>query len=283
MTKRIKMADKNSKKSLKFPKPAKKPHKTEAAAPVEPKISPEELIIVGIGASAGGLEALGAFFDSLPPDTGMVFVVVTHLHPEHESHLAELLQRHTQMPAMQVSKNVQVRPNHVYVIPPNRSIRITKKQLETLEFDQTHDRRTPINYFFRSLAASGYPNLIAMILSGGGTDGAAGIKDVKEVGGLIMVQHPDNAGFDSMPRAALSTGLVDVVLPVEHLAAKLLEYIRHRPRLSHDPGQLIEAEAETLQRILAQVRPYGHDFSQALHGPTAHRAAYAAVRFQQGW
>ncbi|MGE5373425.1 MAG: CheR family methyltransferase, partial [Bacteroidota bacterium] len=203
------------------------------------------------------------FFDSVPADTGMAFVVVTHLHPEHESHMAELLQRHTQMPAMQVNERIKVESDHVYVIPPNRSIVMTDTHLETQEFDQPHGRRSPIDHFFRSMAASGHHDPIAIILSGGGTDGAVGIKDVKEVGGVIMVQDPADAEYDGMPRAALTTGLVDVVLPVDQLAAKLVEYVQYRPTLPHDPGQLNEAEVETLQRILAQVHARtGHDFSQ---------------------
>ena len=129
--------------------------------------------------------------------------------------------------------------------------------------DEPHGQRTPIDYFFRSLAASGHADPVAIVLSGGGTDGSVGIKEVKEVGGLVMVQLPEDAEYESMPRAALTTGLVDVVLPASQLASKLADYIQHRPQLPHDPGQLSEAETETLQRILAQVRARtGHDFSQ---------------------
>jgi two-component system, chemotaxis family, CheB/CheR fusion protein len=153
--------------------------------------------------------------------------------------------------------------NHVYVIPPNCSIIMTDTHLDTQEFDEPRGRRMPIDHFFRSMAASGHQDPIAVILSGGGTDGAEGVKDVKEVGGLIMVQNPDDAEYDSMPRAAVSTGLADVVLPANQLASKLVEYIQHRPRLPHDPGQLTEPEMETLQRIIAQVHARtGHDFSQ---------------------
>ena len=253
----------NSKKAQPAPRPTKKTQKIEAKAPVEPKNRDRGLTIVGIGASAGGLAALTSFFDALPVDTGMAFVVVTHLHPEHESHMAELLQSHTRMPAMQVTKRTQVEANHVYVIPPNRSILMTDTHLDTKEFEQPHGQRTPIDQFFRSMAASGHSDPVAIILSGGGTDGSVGIKDVKEVGGLIMVQQPEDAEYDSMPRAALSTGLVDVMLPAAQLAQKLVDYIQHHPMLPHDPGQLSEAEAETLQRILAQVQTRtGHDFAQ---------------------
>lgn len=251
------------KKSQRTPRPTKKTKKIEAAAPVEPSNSAKGLTVVGIGASAGGLKALSTFFSAVPFDTGMAFVVVTHLHPEHESHMAELLQNHTRMPTMQVTKPTKVEANHVYVIPPNRTIIMTDTHLETREFEEPHGQRTPIDLFFRSLAASGHADPIAIVLSGSGTDGAVGVKDVKEVGGLIMVQQPEDAEYESMPRAILSTGLVDVVLPAAQLAQKLAHYVQHRPRLPHDPGQLSETDAETLQNILSHVHGRtGHDFSQ---------------------
>ena len=263
VTTRYQMASKNNKKSERPPEPAQQPSKTEAKTPVEPSNTDRGLAIVGIGASAGGLEALNSFFNALPANTGMAFVVITHLHPEHESHMAELLQRQTSMPTMQVTQKTEVKANHVYVIPPNRSIIMTDTHLDTREFEEPHGKRTPIDYFFRSLAASGHTDPIAIILSGGGTDGSVGIKDIKEVGGLVMVQQPEDAEYDSMPRAALTTGLVDIILPAPDLAKKLADYIQHQPQLPHDPGQLTEAEAETLQRILAQVHARtGHDFSQ---------------------
>ncbi|HZM24931.1 MAG TPA: CheR family methyltransferase [Anaerolineales bacterium] len=261
------MASKNNKNSQKSPtKPAKKTRKQEpdpeAKAPVEPINRPKALTVVGIGASAGGLPALRSFFEALPSDSGLAFVVVTHLHPEHESHMAELLQKSTQMPTIQVNKKIKVESDHVYVIPPNRSILMADTYLETAEFTEPHGRRTPIDHFFRSLAR-GHSESVAVILSGGGTDGSVGVKDIKEQGGLILVQHPDDAEYDSMPRAALSTGLADVVLPAPQLAEKLAEYIRHQPQLPHDVGELTEQEVDTLQRILAQVHARtGHDFNQ---------------------
>ena len=268
LTTDIQMASKtnnksNNKKSEQSPQPAKRqPRKIEAKAPVEPSNREQSLTIVGIGASAGGLEALSAFFAALPADIGMAFVVVTHLHPERESHMAELLQKHTSMPTMQVRKKTEVAANHVYIIPPNRNILMTNTHLETRDFDEPHGQRTPIDHFFRSMAMSAHSEPVAIILSGSGTDGSVGIKDVKEVGGLVMVQEPAEAEYDGMPRGALDTGLVDVVLPVAQLAQKLAEFVQHRPKLPHDPGQLSEEEAETLQRILTQVHTRtGHDFN----------------------
>lgn len=260
------MASKNNNKKLELsptPKAAKKPKKIEAKTPVESSNRDHGLTIVGIGASAGGLEALQSFFKALPADTGMAFVVVTHLHPEYESHMAELLQKSTPMPTMQVTERTRVEANHVYVIPPNRTIQMTDTHLDVQEFDEPHGRRTPIDHFFRSMAASGHSDPVAIILSGGGTDGSVGVKAVKEVGGLIMVQQPEDAEYDSMPRAALTTGLVDVVLPAVRLAQKLTDYVQHHPQLPHDPGQLSDTEIETLQQILAQVHARTrHDFTQ---------------------
>ncbi len=256
------MAQKNTPKKSP-PKPSKNIKPIEAKEPVEPSNREKGLSVVGIGASAGGLAALRAFFEALPPETGMAFVVITHLHPEHESHLAELLQKSTSMPVIQVNQRISVESNHVYVIPPNRSMLMTNTHLDTREFDEPHGQRTPIDHFFRSMASSGHSDPIAVILSGGGTDGSVGIKDVKEVGGMIMVQEPEDAEYDSMPRAALSTGLVDVILPAGALAERLADYVQHRPRLPQDPGNLSESDVETLQRILAQVHARtGHDFSQ---------------------
>lgn len=258
------MASKNNEKKLqRSPKHNNKtPHQEEAKAPAEPMNRRQGIPIVGLGASAGGLKALESFFREMPAETGMAFVVITHLHPQHESHMAELLQKHTLMPTTQVNGRVKVEPNHIYVIPPNRSIVITDSHLDVAEFDQPHGQRTPIDHFFRSMASDTRES-IAVILSGGGTDGAVGVKDVKELGGVIMVQHPDDAEYDSMPRAAIATGLADVVLPASQLPAKLSDYVRHQPQIPHDPTQLTEQQMETIQRILAQVHARtGHDFMQ---------------------
>ena len=222
----------------------------------------DEITVVGIGASAGGLKALQAFFEALPGDTGLAYVVITHLHPEHESHMAELLQRHTDMHVRQVNGLVHVEKDHVYVIPPNRRLVMEDSQIDTAEFEEPRGQRAPIDYFFRSLA-SGHPNSVGIILSGGGTDGAVGVKAIKEEGGLLMVQHPDEAEYNSMPQAAIATGLADVVLPVKQLAGKLVEYTRFRPPLPSDPDELTEREIDVIRRITAQVQARtGHDFSQ---------------------
>ena len=146
-----------------------------------------------------------AFFTALPNNTNMAFVVITHLHPEFESHLPEILQSHTDMPVTQVTKLMKVEPNKVYVIPPNRRMVMTDSKLDVAEFEEPRGHRAPIDLFFRNLAGS-HPDAAAVILSGTGTDGAVGIKAIKENGGLLMVQHPHDAEYDGMPRAAIATG-----------------------------------------------------------------------------
>ena len=222
----------------------------------------DEITVVAIGASAGGLKALQEFFGALPSDTGMAYVVITHLHPEHESHLPELLQRHTQMPVQQVTSLVPAEKDHVYVIPPNRRPVMEDTQLDIADFKEPRGQRAPIDYFFRSLA-KGHPNSVGIILSGGGTDGAVGVKAIKEEGGLLMVQHPDEAEYNSMPNAAIATGLADLVLPAKELAQKLVGFIRSRPALPSDADELTGEQMEAIRRIIAHVHARtGHDFSQ---------------------
>jgi two-component system CheB/CheR fusion protein len=221
-----------------------------------------EITVVGIGASAGGLKALQEFFEALPSNTGMAYVVITHLHPEHESHLPELLQRHTQMPVRQVTGLIMVEKDHVYVIPPNRRLVMEDSQIDLTEFKEPRGQRAPVDYFFRSLAR-GHPNSVGIILSGGGTDGAVGVKAIKEEGGLLMVQDPYEAEYNSMPEAAIATGLADVVLPVRELAQKLVDYIHFHPPLPLDADELDEEQVEVVRRIIAHVHARtGHDFSQ---------------------
>ena len=255
------------------PEPVVQPNKTPAEraegllhGDLDTEELPESLktarpIVVGIGASAGGLEALSAFFDALAPDTGLVFVVVTHLSPDHKSVLDELLQRHTQMPVRQVlGEQVHIEPDHVYVVPPNRQLVLTDSNLRSAEFDVPRSARAPIDIFFRSLAAV-HSEPIAIILSGGGSDGALGIRSVKEAGGLIMVQDPQEAAHDSMPQAAIATGVADVVLPVRGLAQKLVEVNRRRVQVPTDPAKLSPQQQDAMQRILTQLNTRtGHDF-----------------------
>jgi two-component system CheB/CheR fusion protein len=259
------MAEKKSKRVVKSKKTRaalKTPDKPKNSKQNPNKPAEPKLTVVGIGASAGGLNPIQKFFEDMPVDTGMSFVVVTHLHPEFESHLPDLIQARTEMQVTQVTKQVPIEPDHVYVIPPNRNIVVTDSALSTTEFEEPRGHRTPIDGFFRSLAKA-HHGAIAVILSGGGTDGAVGVKDVKEVGGLLLVQHPDEAEYDSMPNAAIQTGIADVILPVTELVDKLVDYHRHIPQVPSREEELSEKDLDTIQRILAQVHARtGHDFNQ---------------------
>ncbi len=215
--------------------------------------------IVGIGTSAGGVRALQTFFESLPDDVDAAFVVVVHLDPEHQSELSNILAARTRMPVAQVTGRIRLEPRHVYVIPPNRQLLASDYHLATAEFEQPRWQRAPIDLFFRSLAAQ-HGEDFAIVLSGAGSDGAVGIKAVKEAGGIILVQDPDEAEYGSMPRSAVATGFADFVLPVREIAARLPELIRNR----RDPpsDDLTETDEQAMQRILSHLRVRsGHDFS----------------------
>ena len=197
--------------------------------PQRAKGSPEPPVftVVGIGASAGGLDAFKGFFTAVPNDTDMVFVLVQHLDPTHVSLTAELLGKQTAMPVVQVTDEVQVEPNHVYVIPPNRYLTISGQRLHLTEPIERRGVRVPIDFFFRSLANEQQERAIGIILSGTGTDGTLGVREIKAAGGMVMVQTPETAQFDGMPSSAIGTGVVDYVLPIEKMPAALIRYVRH--------------------------------------------------------
>ncbi|HKM21522.1 MAG TPA: chemotaxis protein CheB [Lachnospiraceae bacterium] len=188
----------------------------------EAKTRTLENCIVALGASAGGLEALQAFFTALPMDTGIPYVVIQHLSPDYKSMLSEILSKSTDMPVMQVENGTELQPNHVYVIAPGKMMKLSNGRIRLTKQDKTH-LSLPIDEFFRSLAEETEGGAIAIILSGTGSDGSGGIKDIKEHGGVIFVQEPDSCKFDSMPRNAIGTGLVDAALSPELLAAEVAE------------------------------------------------------------
>ncbi len=181
-------------------------------------------IVVGIGASAGGLRALQQFFEAMPAASEMAFVIVTHLAPEQESHLATLLQPCTAMPVLQVSEEIQIERNHVYVIPPNRNISTIDSHLRLSPIEEARRNRAPIDHFFRTLAGTHGAYAIGIILSGTGSDGTIGLQRIKEAGGLTVVQEPTEAAYDGMPQSAIATGLVDLILPIHAMPARLQEY-----------------------------------------------------------
>ncbi|QDV47346.1 Chemotaxis protein methyltransferase [Stieleria neptunia] len=183
--------------------------------------------VVGIGASAGGLDAFRRFFSAAPGDLGVAFVLIQHLDPTHESLTAELLGKHTEMSVVQVVEEMVIEPNHVYVIPPNKYLTISGKTLHLSEPVQRRGVRVPIDFFFRSLADDQQSRAIGIILSGTGSDGTLGAGEIKAAGGIVMVQSPDTAQYDGMPRSAMLAGVVDCVLPVDEMPDMLLRYVGH--------------------------------------------------------
>jgi two-component system, chemotaxis family, CheB/CheR fusion protein len=161
--------------------------------------------VVGIGASAGGLTALKTFLEHVPSDSGLAFVVVVHLSPDHESHMAEILQPHVPVPVTQVSDTVPLESNHVFVIPPNSNLSAIDTHLRVSKLEQRRQERARIDHFLRTLASTHDGNAIAVILSGTGSDGTLGVKDVKASGGLVIVQDPNEAEYDGMPQSAIAT------------------------------------------------------------------------------
>ncbi|MGI6107138.1 MAG: chemotaxis protein CheB [Lachnospiraceae bacterium] len=176
--------------------------------------------VVGIGASAGGLEALQQFLTFLPANTGMAFVIIQHLAPDHKSLLAEILGKYTSMPVSEAKDGERVRRNHVYMIPPKYNIEIVSDVLRLQEYDHTKINH-PIDIFFRSLAEAYQNRAVTVILSGTGSDGTNGIRSIKEKNGLIIVQSPESAKFDGMPRNAIATGFVDLVQNPEGIAREM--------------------------------------------------------------
>src|SRR5215469_5483770 len=215
-----------------------------------------DFCVVGVGASAGGLEALRAFFSRMPAQPGFACVVVVHLSPEHESHLVELLQPYTQMPVCQVVKTTALEPNHVYVIPPNANLNSIDTHLRLTQLEGRRLKRAPIDHFLRTLAETHGERAVGVILSGAGSDGALGIRQIKEHGGLTIVQDPREAEYASMPQAAIATGTVDIVLPVHDMADEITGYCNTQPAVGTGgtDGGLAEDEASQLEKILGEVR-----------------------------
>jgi two-component system CheB/CheR fusion protein len=211
--------------------------------------------IVGIGASAGGLEAIEAFFKHMPSDSGVAFVVIQHLSPDHKSLMAELLSKRTQMPVHRAEDGMVVEPDAVYLIPPNKNLRVFHGRLLLSEQDRDSPGiNLPIDIFFRSLAEDQGPKAIAIVLSGTGSDGTSGLRAIKEELGMVMVQAEETAAFDGMPRSAIATGLVDFVLPPEEMPAQLLSYLKHPFTSKDDAAGTMLTDEDGLSRIFALLR-----------------------------
>ncbi|MDD5092938.1 MAG: chemotaxis protein CheB [Dehalococcoidia bacterium] len=229
--------------------------------------------VVGIGASAGGLEALEGFFSHMPPTTNMAFVVIQHLSSTHKSIMGSLLEKYTAMPIHLIEDGMQIQPNHIYLNLPDKNVAIINGALHLVDPIKSAHVNLPIDAFFRSLAEDRGNKAICIILSGSAADGTLGLKVIKGEGGMAMVQQETQAKYDSMPKSAIDTGLVDFILPVEQMAAELIKYVRHPyvddrvevPATGHQYENYLE-------KIFLHLRSVtGHDFSNYKRNTTRRR------------
>ncbi|MDP2603588.1 MAG: chemotaxis protein CheB [Deltaproteobacteria bacterium] len=238
---------------------------TLLAEPQPPEVAVKpQCTVVGIGASAGGITALKHFFEKMTGDSGMAFVVVVHLSSEHASNLAAILQGSTSLPVVEVTETLKIEPNHVYVIPPGKYLTMVDGEVRLTEQEVTRGRRGAIDVFLRTLAAASGRNAICVILSGTGSDGTLGLKRIKEEGGIAIAQDPADAEYDPMPRSAIATNLVDLVLPAAEIPAKLVALMRSADRiqLSVEAHEKAPARTDPVREVLAMLRVRsGHDFS----------------------
>ncbi len=241
--------------------------------------------VVGIGASAGGLKALLTLFEHMPRDCGMAFVVIMHLSPKHESNADKILQNVTKMSVLQVNQPVPIERNHIYVIPPAMDLQMNDGYLRLVKPERERGAQVAIDLFFRTLADVHHSHAVGVVLSGSGSDGSVGLSRIKEQGGVTLAQTPEDAEYDSMPRSAIETGMVDIVLPVAEMPQRLVELRRNQEVLLErkepiaSPGETEQAGEEqgeleytqahaqskpnelALREILAALRTRtGHDF-----------------------
>lgn len=232
-----------------------------SVSPVPP-VAAEPFHVVGIGASAGGLEALEQFFEHVPEDSGLCFVVVQHLSPDFKSMMDELLARKTRIPIVRVEDGVQIRPNRIYLMPPRKEMILSTGRLLLTDKDSTQALALPIDRFLRSLAQDCGSLSIGVILSGTGSDGSRGIRDIHDADGLVVTQSEESAKFDGMPRSARETGLVDLDLPAADMADAILKIVRLQrfPKSGDDSVSVPDVGMQAIFRMLR--REHGIDFSQ---------------------
>lgn len=209
---------------------------------------------VALGASAGGLEAIETFFTNMPPESGLGFIVIQHLSPDYKSLMVELLSKKTAMPVLRAEDGMLVQPNHVYLIPPKKNLTIFHGKLLLTEQEHSKGINLPIDVFLRSLAEDQGEKAVAIILSGTGSDGMRGVRAIKEYGGMVMVQDEESAKFNGMPRAAISTGLADFILPPEKMPRQLLSFTKHPYVAKAERSETLLGDEDGLTRIFAILR-----------------------------
>ncbi len=217
-------------------------------------IKHDDFYVIGIGASAGGLEALKEFFDNVPQDFQHSFVIIQHLSPDYKSLMTELLAKNTKLPIYEVTNKMEVQPGSIYLIPAKKNMTIHDKTLYLVDKPSGHDLNLPIDIFFNSLAEDQAGRAIGIILTGTGSDGTRGLLSIKEAGGMVMVQNPETARFNGMPKSALSTGLVDYVLSVDQMPGELIHYISY-PKLEHSQfDKILMKDEESIMKILVHLK-----------------------------
>ena len=269
------------------PRPPARKQVARPTAPAAPADVPENApppIVAGIGASAGGLEAFSTVLRRLPADANLAVVFVQHLAPHHDSALVTLLSAQSAMPVVQAEEGMRVEANHVYVIPPNRHLVISGHELHVGPRPEDRSQFNPIDAFLFSLARSAGRRAVGVVLSGTASDGAIGIRDIKAAGGLTIAQTPQTAKYDGMPRAAIATGMVDLVLPPEQIATQLAEFATRAVSAPAETGE-ISSEAtltdEQLQELFALLRPVsGIDFRH-YKPPTIKRRLFRRMALQR--
>ena len=257
--------------------PNRHPHKVEAArrrssrraVPLgDPPRSSDKFAVVAVGASAGGLDACRKLVSALPAANGMAFILVQHLDPTHESMMVDLLAGHTSMLVLQAIDGMLIESNHLYVIPPGTYLSVRDGALRLSRPQARHGARLPFDFLLYSLAEEYGTRAVCVILSGTGADGSLGLKVVKERSGLVIAQDPDEAGYDGMPRSAIMTGAVDLVLPVAKIAEALAKFSRRT----------------TLTRTRSGLRPKGsiHDWLPEILGLLRTKAAHDFTLYKEG-
>jgi two-component system CheB/CheR fusion protein len=249
-----------------------RPNGNPPAAP-EAHFEPEGMLVVGIGASAGGLDAVSKLVDALQAGSGMAFILVQHLDPTHESMMADLLAAHTSMTVQQATDGMPVERDHLYIIPPGTYLAVCNGALQLSEPQARHGARMPFDFLLHSLADEYGARVICVILSGTGDDGSAGLKAVKAQGGLVIAQNPEEAGYDGMPRSAIATGAVDFILPVAEIPDALIKYGSRKAGASPKSGlgmqnKIKDRLPEIIELLCKKTR---HDFRLYKHGTLTRR------------
>jgi two-component system CheB/CheR fusion protein len=250
-------------------KPRKRNKQTiEEESPSPTKDSPHSIKaqsfhIVGIGASAGGLEAIEQLFKKMPPDSGMAFVIVQHLDPARHSSMPEIMSRLTKMSVYVAADGMKVAANSIYLNPPDKNLGVGNGVLYLQEVVESRGLRLPVDFFLRSLAKDRGADAIAIILSGTGSDGTLGLRAIKAEAGTAFVQDPESARYDGMPRSAINAGLADFVLPPEEMPQKLIDFVKHVAVNGARISTIDEKSSEPLQQVFVILNTRtGYDFSR---------------------